>query len=233
VEVVLAATALATRSLISEARAVLTAVRSGAIDVARNRLSRIVGRDTRSLDCREICRAVIETVAENTSDGIVAPLLYLAIGGVPTAMAYKAVNTLDSMIGHSGPPYEWFGKVSARLDDVANFVPSRVTAALMAFASVVAGGHPWQALRIWRRDGRRHRSPNAGQVEASMAGALGVRLGGSSFYDGVEIRRPFIGTGLLTPSLEVADRSLVVACACSALGCALMAVIAYMRQAWR
>jgi adenosylcobinamide-phosphate synthase len=233
VEITLAATTLATRSLITEARAVLTPLRSDALDIARDRLSRIVGRDTRSLEPSEIFRAVIETVAESTSDGIIAPLLYLAIGGVPIAMAYKAVNTLDSMIGHPEPPYEWFGTFSARLDDVANYVPARITAALIAAAPLIVGGHPWQAIKIWRADGRRHASPNAGQVEAMMAGALGVQLGGSNFYDGVEVPRPLIGRALLAPSLDAADRSIVVALACSALGCALAASFAHMRDALR
>jgi adenosylcobinamide-phosphate synthase len=212
---------------------VLTALRSDALDIARDRLSRIVGRDTRSLEPSEIFRAVIETVAESTSDGIIAPLLYLAIGGVPIAMAYKAVNTLDSMIGHPEPPYEWFGTFSARLDDVANYVPARITAALIAVAPLIVGGHPWQAIKTWRADGRLHASPNAGQVEATMAGVLGVQLGGSNFYDGVEVHRPLIGSALLAPSPDAADRSLVVAFVCSALGCALAASFAHMRDSLR
>jgi adenosylcobinamide-phosphate synthase len=231
VEVALAATTLATRSLISEARAVLTAVREGRFDIARARLSRIVGRDTRSLELEGICRAVVETVAESTSDGIISPLFYLVIGGVPAAMAYKAVNTLDSMIGHQEAPYGWFGTFSARLDDAANYVPARITAALIAFAALMAGGHPWQAIKIWHTDGGRHASPNAGQVEAAMAGALGVQLGGSNFYDGVEVHRPIIGNALPAPSLDAADRSIAVALACSALGCVLAASLAVMRDA--
>jgi adenosylcobinamide-phosphate synthase len=233
VEITLAATTLATRSLIGEARAVLTAIRGGAVDIARARLSRIVGRDTRALEPGEMLRAVIETVAESTSDGIIAPLLYLAIGGVPAAMAYKAVNTLDSMIGHPEPPHQWFGTFSARLDDVANYVPSRITAALIAVAPLIVGGHPWQAIRTWRTDGHRHASPNAGQVEATMAGALGVQLGGSNFYDGVEVRRQLIGTALPAPSLDAANRAIVIAFVCSVLGCALAASFAHMRDAWR
>jgi adenosylcobinamide-phosphate synthase len=233
VEVLLAATTLATRSLIDEARAVLGAVRRGAVELARARLSRIVGRDTHSLPPSEIFRAVIETVAESTSDGIVAPLFYLTIGGVPAAMAYKAINTLDSMIGHAEPPYAWFGTFSARLDDVANYVPSRITAALMAVSCPMVGGHPWQAVKTWRTDGRRHASPNAGQVEAAMAGGLGVQLGGSNFYDGAEVRRPLIGSALTAPSLDAAYRSIVIASACSALGCVLAASFTYAWDAGR
>jgi adenosylcobinamide-phosphate synthase len=233
VEIALASTTLATRSLITEARSVLTAIRDGALDVARVRLARIVGRDTRSLEPDGMFRAVIETVAESTSDGIVAPLFYLAIGGLPAAMAYKAVNTLDSMIGHPEAPYQWFGKFSARLDDVANYVPSRITAALIALAPLMVGGDPWQAIKTWRTDGRRHPSPNAGQVEAAMAGALGVQLGGSTFYDGVEVQRPIIGTALLAPSLDAADRSIVVALACSALACVSGASLTLVRDGLR
>jgi adenosylcobinamide-phosphate synthase len=183
VEIWLASTCLATRNLLDEAAEVMRALETGDMERARLRLARIVGRDTDGLDETEICRAVIETLAESLSDGIVAPLFYLAIGGVPLAMAYKAVNTLDSMIGHRDEKYIHFGRVAARLDDAANFIPARLTAHLLCLVAEwvpeTSGPRGW---KIWLRDGGKHASPNAGQVEAAMAGILGVRLGGANQY---------------------------------------------------
>jgi adenosylcobinamide-phosphate synthase len=194
VEVLLAWTCLAARNLQQEALAVSDALESGDIPNARKRLARIVGRDTRSLDASEISRALIETLAESASDGIIAPILYLAVGGVPLAMAYKAVNTLDSMIGHHDQRYLYFGKAAARMDDVANFVPSRVTALCTVAASAVCdyASSP-SAWNAWLRDGAKHKSPNAGQPEAAMSGALGVRLGGDNRYDDELVSSPLMG----------------------------------------
>jgi adenosylcobinamide-phosphate synthase len=183
-QVMLAWTALATRSLLDEASAVIRALEVGELELARIRLARIVGRDTAHLDETGISRAVIETLAESACDGIVAPLFWLAAGGVPCAMSYKAINTLDSMIGHPEPPYRYFGRVAARLDDAANFIPARLTALGIVAAARFHGLDAKRAHQIWRRDGRKHASPNAGQSEAAMAGALGVRLGGTNSYDG-------------------------------------------------
>ncbi len=182
--VYLAASTLATRSLLDEARAVRRFLVNGDLLSAQTQVGRIVGRDTHNLDESEVTRAAIEALAESTSDGIVAPMFYLAIGGVPAALTYKAINTLDSMIGHRGKQYEFFGKCAARLDDVASFVPARLTALL--FVPVAWTLHlDWHgAWRISRRDGAKHKSPNAGHPEAAMAGALGIRLGGTNFYDG-------------------------------------------------
>jgi len=184
VSVYLAASTLATRSLLDEARAVRRFLVNDDLLSARQQVSRIVGRDTQELDEAGIIRAAIETLAESASDGIVAPMFYLAIGGVPAALAYKGVNTLDSMIGHRGKPYEFFGKCAARMDDVASFIPARVTALLLMCAAWTLHLDWRGAWRIMRRDGQKHRSPNAGRPEAAMAGALGVRLGGTNFYDG-------------------------------------------------
>jgi adenosylcobinamide-phosphate synthase len=181
-EVLLCWTALATRSLLKESAAVLDALDSGNVEEARRKLARIVGRDTASLDESEILRAVIETVAEGVCDGIIAPLTYLAIGGVPLMLAYKAINTLDSMIGHPEPPYRYFGRVAAHLDDAANFVPARFTAIALITAASFHDQDWRRAWRVWRRDGHKHTSPNAGQSEAAMAGALNVRLGGRNYY---------------------------------------------------
>ena len=187
--ILLAWTALATRSLLSEAAAVIDALQKGDLVTARSKLARIVGRDTAHLDETGIARAIIETLAESACDGIVAPLCWLAAGGVSCGLAYKAINTLDSMIGHTEPPYRHFGVVAARLDDGVNFLPARLTSLAIVAAARFAGTKIRKldsaaAWRVWRRDGDRHASPNAGQSEAAMAGALGVRLGGASSYDG-------------------------------------------------
>jgi adenosylcobinamide-phosphate synthase len=192
-EILLGWTTLATRSLLDESAVVIQAVEAGDLPKARRLLSRIVGRDTESLDGPEILRAVIETLAEGLCDGVVAPLMYLAIGGVPAAFAYKAINTLDSMIGHPEPPYRYFGRVAARLDDAANFLPARVSAAAICAAALLTKHNAPEAARIFLRDGSRHPSPNAGQPEAAMAGALGVRLGGMNYYGGERSPKPVLG----------------------------------------
>src|SRR5713226_5776846 len=184
VSLYLAASTLATRSLLDEARAVRRFLVNGDLPSARKQVARIVGRDTQETNEAEVTRAAIETLAESASDGIVGPMFYLAIGGVPAALAYKAVNTLDSMIGHRGKPYEFFGKCAARLDDVMSFVPARLTALLFVPVAWTLNLDWHGAWRIMRRDGAKHKSPNAGHPEAAMAGALGVRLGGTNFYDG-------------------------------------------------
>ncbi|HWF10449.1 MAG TPA: adenosylcobinamide-phosphate synthase CbiB [Bryobacteraceae bacterium] len=191
-QVLLVWTALATRSLLDEARAVIRALEAGDLDLARRRLSRIVGRDTANLDETGISRAVVETLAESACDGIVAPLFWLATGGVPAAMAYKAINTLDSMIGHREPPYLYFGRAAARVDDAVNFLPARLTALAITAAARLQRLDTAGALRIWLRDGDRHASPNAGQSEAAMAGALGVQLCGASLYDGLRHDAPLL-----------------------------------------
>ncbi len=193
VSVYLAASTLATRSLLDEARAVRRFLVNGDLLSARPQVSRIVGRDTQELDEPEVIRAVIETLAESASDGIVAPMFYLAIGGVPAALAYKAVNTLDSMIGHRDKHYEFFGKCAARLDDVASFIPARITALLFVWAAWTLHLDWRGAWRIMRRDGAKHRSPNAGRPEGAMAGALGVRVGGTNFYAGERHYGQYLG----------------------------------------
>lgn len=222
VEVWLAATCLAMRNLLDEAAHVLRALDAGDLVLARRQLARIVGRDTDSLNETEICRAVIETLAESFSDGIIAPLFYLALGGVPAGIAYKAVNTLDSMIGHRDAKYLWFGRGAARLDDVANWIPARASAILICVAArIVCGpGSGFRAARIWLRDGSLHDSPNAGQVESAMAGALGVRLGGSNCYDGECIESPVLGNEFYEPHRSAVGRALKVVAVASLLGVA-------------
>lgn len=178
---------LAHRTLITEGRAVFRALDEN-IEAGRSRLAWIVGRDTAQLDAQQVRTAVFETMAENLSDGVVAPLLYYALGGVPAMMAYKMVNTLDSMIGHRDARYEQFGKVAARLDDAANFIPARVTALLMALLAGSARG-----LRFVFRYGHVHASPNSGYPEAALAGILDLRFGGPLSYDGERVEKPWIG----------------------------------------
>jgi adenosylcobinamide-phosphate synthase len=162
---------------------------------ARAALPALAGRDPSALDEPELIRATVESVAENTSDAAVAPLFWGAVAGLPGLLGYRAVNTLDAMVGYRSLRYERFGWASARLDDVANWLPARLTAALIVACAPVAGASAAGALRTWRRDGAAHPSPNAGRCEAAMAGALGVRLGGSNVYgSGVE-ERPFLGDG--------------------------------------
>ncbi|WP_432251908.1 cobalamin biosynthesis protein [Streptomyces sp. HNM1019] len=178
-------------SLGREARAVSGALAAGDLEVARERLPHLCGRDPQALDGPRIARAVVESVAENTSDAVVGALVWGAVGGVPGLMGFRAVNTLDAMVGHTSPRYRRFGWAAARLDDVAGWPGARLTAVL----ATLAGPDPRGAWRAWRRDGRRHPSPNAGPVEASFAGALGVRLGGTLAYGGRVEHRPVLNSG--------------------------------------
>jgi len=194
---------LATRSLHTESRAVVRALAAGDLPVARKRLSLIVSRDTSRLNEGEILRAVIETVSENISDGIVAPLLFLALGGPIGAMTYKAVNTMDSMVGYLNERYRYFGWVAARADDAVNFIPSRLTALLMSMGAALLGLDWRSAWRTARRDARRMKSPNAGYPEAAAAGALNVQLGGPSVYFGRVVMKPTLGDDVKPLSLGV------------------------------
>jgi adenosylcobinamide-phosphate synthase len=178
-----------------EAAAMAGALETGDVPAARARLPHLCGRDPSTLDESELARATVESVAENTSDALVAPLAWGAIAGLPGLVGYRAVNTLDAMVGHRSARYRDFGTAAARLDDLANLGPSRATAALTVALAPLAGGSRVEALRAWLRDGRRHPSPNAGQCEAAMAGALGVRLGGRNVYHGRVEERPVLGDG--------------------------------------
>ncbi|MYX36206.1 MULTISPECIES: cobalamin biosynthesis protein [unclassified Streptomyces] len=178
-------------SLVHEARIVGAALSTGDMEAARERLPHLCGRDPQALDEAQLARAVVESVAENTSDAVVGALVWGALGGVPGLVGFRAVNTLDAMVGHKSPRHRRFGWAAARLDDVAGYPGARLTAAL----AVLAGPDPRGAWRAWRTDGPRHPSPNAGPVEASFAGALGVRLGGTLAYDGRVEHRPVLGAG--------------------------------------
>ena len=196
-------TLLAVRDLDVQALRVIVSLRDGDLVTARQRLSLIVGRDTASLDEPEILRATVETVAESLSDGIVGPLFYLALGG-PAAMAgFKAASTLDSMCGYRNERYREFGWASARLDDAANFVPARLSVLLVALGALLLGYDAWGALRCAFRDGRSQPSPNSGYPEAAVAGALGVRLGGLNYYQGVASAKATLGDARRPLSLDV------------------------------
>lgn len=223
-----AVTALATwtvlggRSLAREGEIMARLLDAGDLPSARARLGHLCGRDATNLDERELARAATESVAENTSDAIVAPLLWGAVAGIPGLLAYRAINTLDAMIGHRSARYRKFGWAAARVDDVANFVPSRIA----ALAAIGLSGHPRRAWRIWLSDRARHPSPNAGQVEAAFAGALGVRLGGVNSYGGRTEDRGTLGDGpspgpddlrrAVRLSRAVGWATLVIACAARA-----------------
>jgi adenosylcobinamide-phosphate synthase len=224
-------TVLGARSLCAEADAIGAQLRRGDLPAARRQLTHLVGRRTDGLDAAEIARATVESLAENTSDAVVAPLLWGAVAGLPGLLAYRAVNTLDAMVGHHSPRYENFGWASARADDIANYLPARLTAALTAVVAAVvapgAGGSGRAALAVARADGRRHPSPNAGVAEAAFAGALGLRLGGRNDYGSHVEDRPVLGGDGRPPELaDIAraarlSRAVTVAAAVSCAAIAL------------
>ena len=185
--------ALGGRSLGDEGRAVAEAVEAGELDSARVRVRALVGRDPARLGADELCRAAVESIAENTADAVVAPLLWGAVAGPGGVAAYRAANTLDAMVGHRSARYEHFGWAAARLDDLLTWPAARLGALLAVVLAPAAGGSSGGAWRVLRRDGAAHPSPNAGQLEAAFAGALGVRLGGRNVYDGRVEHRPSLG----------------------------------------
>ena len=199
---------LATKSLKDESMKVYMALESGDLEESRHAVSMIVGRDTARLDDAGVTRAAVETVAENTSDGVVAPMLFLALGGAPLGFLYKAVNTMDSMLGYVEPPYKNIGLIPAKMDDAANFLPSRLSALLMLAAGFLLGLDGKNGWRIFRRDRRNHASPNSAQTESVCAGLLGVRLAGDAWYHGVLHRKQYIGDG----NREITHRDIPLTC---------------------
>ncbi len=187
---------LAARSLKDESMKVCSALEKGELESARQAVSMIVGRDTRSLTEEGIIKAAVETVAENTSDGVIAPLIYMALGGPVAGFLYKGINTMDSMVGYRNERYEYFGKAAARLDDWANFLPSRLSAVLMLAAAAVCRMDWRRGLTVFLRDRNNHKSPNSAQTEAACAGILGVRLAGDAWYFGKLVKKPYIGDDL-------------------------------------
>lgn len=188
--------ALAMRGLRDESRNVYRALTGDTLDNARRAVARVVGRDTQNLSAEGVTKAAVETVAENFSDGVAAPAFYMLLGGAPLALCYKAVNTMDSMVGYKNERYLYFGRAAAKLDDAANYLPARMAALLLAGAAALTGQDARGALRIWRRDRRSHASPNSAQTEAVMAGALGVQLAGPASYFGKLYEKPTIGDAL-------------------------------------
>ena len=188
--------ALAAKGLVQESRNVYGELVKPDLPAARKAVSRIVGRDTENLTAEGVTKAAVETVAENASDGVIAPLFYMMLGGAPLALTYKAINTMDSMVGYKNETYLYFGRAAAKLDDVANYIPSRLAALLWAAAAALTGNDAKGAWRIWRRDRRNHASPNSAQTESACAGALGVQLAGPAYYFGEYYPKPTIGDAL-------------------------------------
>ena len=200
---------LAAKSLRQESMKVYEALKTGTIEDARHAVSMIVGRDTQALDADAVTRAAVETVAENCSDGVIAPMLYFALGGGPLAFAYKAVNTMDSMLGYVEPPYQNVGLVPARMDDVCNYLPARISGIMMLLAGGLLGLNFRNGWKIFLRDRYNHASPNSAQTESVCAGLLGLRLAGDAWYHGVLHKKKYIGDALrpITPEdIPLSDR---------------------------
>ncbi len=202
IETLMIYTALSIRGLYDESKRVLVQLRLDNLELARKYLSRIVGRDTEKLNQEEITKATVETVAENTVDGIIAPMFFACIGGGPLALTYKCINTMDSMFGYKNERYFDFGFVAAKLDDCTNWLPARLGGILIASMSAFCGCRVMDSFATLLRDGNKHASPNAGMPEAAVAGALGIQLGGVNFYQGERVEKPCIGMDLQKSSIE-------------------------------
>lgn len=200
VETIMTYQILAAKCLKVESMKVCKCLKESGLQEARKAVSMIVGRDTAQLDEEGVTKAAIETVAENTSDGVIAPMLYTALGGPVLGFLYKAVNTMDSMLGYKNERYLYFGRAAAKLDDVVNYLPSRISAVIMIFAACIGGKdfHAKHAYKIYKRDRRKHASPNSAQTESVCAGALGIQLAGNASYFGKIVEKPYIGDALRT-----------------------------------
>lgn len=222
---------LAIKDLKGESSRVQRALEEGNLPKARSLVSRIVGRDTENLTAGGVTRAAVETVAENFSDGVIAPLLCMLVGGAPLALTYKAINTMDSMVGYKNEKYIDFGRAPAKLDDVANFLPARLSAFLWMAAAALTGNDAGGAFRIWKRDRKKHASPNAGQTEAACAGSLGIRLAGPISYFGEPVEKEYIGdkTRKVHPSdIGKANRMMMVgSILCLVIGLAVRFALCY------
>ena len=225
--------AVAIRGLAKEAKNVyrcLTGSRPDWLDASRKAVSRIVGRDTQALDADGVCRAAVETVAENYSDGVIAPYFYMMLGGAPLALTYKSINTMDSMVGYKNEKYIDFGRAAAHLDDAAGYIPARLGALFWICAAGMTGRSMKGAWRIWRRDNRNHASPNSAQTESACAGALGIRLAGPAYYFGEFYDKPTIGDALrpiepediLRTNRMLYAASILAVLLCMAVSCGLM-----------
>ena len=220
--------AIAVRDLVNHAWAVYRPLQQGDLPAARQALAYIVGRETASLDEAGIIRATVETIAENTVDGIISPLFYAALGGAPLAWAFKAVSTLDSMVGYKTPRYREFGWAGAKLDDLANWLPARLSGLFFVLGAKLTGLDGRRAWQIFCRDGRRHASPNAGWPEAAMSGALGLRLGGANVYHGTVVEKPWIGDPLREPEIADIPRAVRLLLAVSTLAALSLAALSLL-----
>ena len=208
VQTVLLFFCFSTRSLVKAAVEVKDALEIGGLKAGQKAVSMIVGRQTENLDRTGVVRASIETVAENFVDGFLSPLFFAVIGGVPLAVAYKMVNTLDSMVGYKNQRYILFGRGAARIDDGANYIPARLSIAVIALAgAILSARRGWRAFKTAIVEGRRHKSPNAGYPEAAFAGALGAKFGGPNVYHGLLVEKPFIGKDFKDPDMEMISRA--------------------------
>lgn len=223
---------LAAKGLATESRAVYRQLASGDLPAARKAVSRIVGRDTQALTAEGVTKAAVETVAENFSDGVVAPLLYMLLGGAPLALTYKAINTMDSMVGYKNERYRFFGRGAAKLDDAANWLPSRLAALLWIATAGLAGGSVSGSWKIWRRDRRNHASPNSAQTESACAGGLGVQLAGPASYFGQRYEKPYIGDAVRPIEPEDILRANRNMYAASLLALCLGLVTRFVVQTW-
>ena len=225
IEIYLMYTIFSINSLAREGNRVYRILKEGDIEKARKDLSYLVSRDTEMMDEKMIIRSTMETISENTVDGIVAPMFYMFLGGMPLAMAYKAINTLDSMVGYKNEKYMEFGKFSAKVDDVANFIPARITGILIVLASMILGYDYKNSLKIFIRDRKNHSSPNSAHSEASVAGALGVQFGGKVSYFGKEIDKPTIGDKTKEFELEDIRKNIRIMYVTSFLSLVIFSVI--------
>ena len=225
IEIYLMYTIFSINSLAREGNRVYRILKEGDIEKARKDLSYLVSRDTEMMDEKMIIRSTMETISENSVDGIVAPMFYMFLGGMPLAMAYKAINTLDSMVGYKNEKYMEFGKFSAKVDDVANFIPARITGILIVLASMILGYDYKNSLKIFLRDRKNHSSPNSAHSEASVAGALGVQFGGKVSYFGKEIDKPTIGDKTKEFELEDIRKNIRIMYVTSFLSLVMFSVI--------
>ena len=216
---------LATKSLKTESMKVYDRLVNGTLEEARYAVSMIVGRDTKSLTPEGVTKAAVETVAENTSDGIIAPMFYMAIGGAPFMFLYKGINTMDSMLGYKNDRYLYFGRCAAKLDDAANYIPARVSGWLMVAGTLFVGLDTKNAAKIYRRDRRNHASPNSAQTEAAMAGALDVQLAGNAYYFGKLYEKPTIGDAIRKVEAEDIPRANRLLYSTSVLGMVVFFVL--------
>lgn len=216
---------LATKSLKTESMKVYDRLVNGTLEEARYAVSMIVGRDTKSLTPEGVKKAAVETVAENASDGIIAPMFYMAIGGAPFMFLYKGINTMDSMLGYKNDRYLYFGRCAAKLDDAANYIPARVSGWLMVAGTLFVGLDTKNAAKIYRRDRRNHASPNSAQTEAAMAGALDVQLAGNAYYFGKLYEKPTIGDAIRKVEAEDIPRANRLLYSTSVLGMVVFFVL--------